>query len=61
VPGLGRPPLDAKAVEGEAARLLGARADEVLHGPRAMLGPPWTKDHRVALSATIMAERGFVT
>ena len=40
---------DAKAVLGQAARTLAGRADEVLHGPRAMLGPPWTKDHRVAL------------
>ncbi len=46
---------DAKAVERQAAGLLGARADEVLHGPRARLGPPWTKDHRVALAATILA------
>lgn len=46
---------DAKRVEGQAAGRLAARADEVLHGPRATLGPPWTKDHRVALAATIMA------
>jgi hypothetical protein len=46
---------DARAVEGEAARRLGARADAVLHGPRAALGPPWTKDHRVALAAAIVA------
>ena len=46
---------DAKAVEGQAARLLGERAGEVLHGPRAEIGPPWTKDHRVALAATIVA------
>src|SRR4051794_33643744 len=37
---------DAKAVEGQAARLLGERAEEVLHGPRTGLGPPWAKDHR---------------
>ena len=24
-------------------------------GPRATLGPPWAKDHRIALAATIMA------
>lgn len=47
--------FDAKTVEGEAAELLGADADEVLHGPRATLGPPWTKDHRVALAATVLA------
>jgi hypothetical protein len=45
---------DAKAVEGQAVRLLADRADEVLRGPRATLGPPWTKDHRVALAATIV-------
>jgi hypothetical protein len=47
---------NAKDVEGRAARILGARADEVLKGPRARLGPPWTKDHRIALAATIVAE-----
>jgi hypothetical protein len=46
---------DARQVEAQAATLLGARADAVLHGPRATLGPPWTGDHRVALAATIMA------
>jgi hypothetical protein len=46
---------DAKAVLGQAARALGGRADEVLLGPRARLGPPWTKDHRVALAATVLA------
>jgi hypothetical protein len=49
---------DAKSVEEEAARLLGARADEVLFGPRATLGPPWAKDHRIALAATIVAGGG---
>ncbi|WP_432843153.1 hypothetical protein [Dactylosporangium sp. CA-092794] len=46
---------DAKDVEGQAARVLGARAGEVLHGPRAELGAPWGKDHRIALAATIIA------
>lgn len=46
---------DARAVEGQAAGVLGTRAVEVLHGPRAELGPPWAKDHRMALAATIMA------
>ena len=46
---------DAADVEGQAVNLLGERADEVLGGPRATLGPPWTKDHRMALAATIMA------
>src|SRR4029453_17060855 len=45
----------AKRVEGQATELLGERAGEVLQGPRARLGPPWTKDHRVALAATIVA------
>jgi hypothetical protein len=46
---------DAKHVEGQAADLLGERAGEVLHGPRAILGPPWAKDHRAALAATVVA------
>ena len=47
--------FDAKTVEAEATRLLGARAAGVLDGPRATLGPPWTKDHRMALAATVVA------
>jgi hypothetical protein len=46
---------DAKAVEVHAAAGLGPRAHEVLSGPRTTLGPPWAKDHRVALAATIVA------
>jgi hypothetical protein len=46
---------DAKNVENDAIRMLGDRADEVLRGPRARLGPPWSKDHRVALAATVVA------
>jgi hypothetical protein len=46
---------DAKAVLGQATRLLGDRADEVLQGPRTRLGPPWTNDHRIALAATIVS------
>jgi hypothetical protein len=46
---------DAKHVEAQAADLLGERADEILRRPRATLGPPWTKDHRVALAATVVA------
>jgi hypothetical protein len=42
-------------VEGQAARILGARAKDVLQGPRATLGPPWGKDQRSALAATILA------
>jgi hypothetical protein len=46
---------DAKTVVGQAVGLLGERADDVLEGPRARLGPPWTKDHRTALAAAIVA------
>jgi len=46
---------DAKAVVQQAVSRLGERADQVLQGPRVTLGPPWTKDHRTALAATIMA------
>ena len=46
---------DAKDVEADAVRILGERANDVLHGPRATLGPPWSKDHRMALAATIVA------
>ena len=46
---------DAKAVVGQAVSVLAERADQVLQGPRVRLGPPWTKDHRVALAATIVA------
>jgi hypothetical protein len=48
---------DAKVVIEQAERHLGQRAEEVLHGPRAQLGPPWTKDHRMALAATVVAVR----
>ena len=46
---------DAKDVEARAASKLAERADEVLLGPRATIGPPWAKDHRMALAATIVA------
>jgi hypothetical protein len=46
---------DAKTVEADAARLLGDAAHAVLHGPRQALGPPWSKDHRIALAAAILA------
>jgi hypothetical protein len=46
--------FDAKNVEAEATRLLGDRAHDVLHAPRQTLGPPWSKDHRTALAATIV-------
>jgi hypothetical protein len=48
---------DAKAVIDQALRRLGDRAaDDVLERPRERLGPPWTKDHRTALAATIVAD-----
>ena len=46
---------DAKDVEARAVSKLAERADEVLLGPRATMGPPWAKDHRMALAATILA------
>jgi hypothetical protein len=45
---------EAKTVVDRAVSVLGGRADGVLLGPRAALGPPWTKDHRMALAATIV-------
>ena len=47
--------FDAKDVEARAAGKLAERADEILLGPRATIGPPWAKDHRMALAATIVA------
>ena len=47
--------FDAKKVESQAAAMLGERTHEVLHSPRETLGPPWAKDHRMALAATIVA------
>ena len=44
----------AKDVVGQAVTMLADRADEILQGPRATLGPPWAKDHRLALAATIV-------
>lgn len=38
-----------------ATAVLGSRTDDVLNGPRARLGPPWTRDHRIALAATVVA------
>jgi hypothetical protein len=48
---------NAKDVEAEAVRILGQRAEDVLHGPRTTLGSPWSKDHRMALAATIAITR----
>jgi hypothetical protein len=46
---------EAKSVLADAGGVLGDRAGDVLEGPRARLGAPWTKDHRVALAATVVA------
>ena len=46
---------DAKGIEARATALLADRAEAILHGPRTTLGPPWTKDHRTALAATVLA------
>ena len=47
---------DARTVVDEAwARVGASTADELLLRPRARRGPPWAKDHRVALAATIVA------
>lgn len=46
---------DAKEVEGQSASKLGDRAHEILRGPRATLGAPWAKDHRMALAATVVS------
>ncbi|MFZ1997273.1 MAG: hypothetical protein WAU75_24365 [Solirubrobacteraceae bacterium] len=47
---------DAKAVVDQALSRLGEQAaHDVLRAPRARLGPPWTRDHQVALAATILA------
>jgi hypothetical protein len=45
---------DAKSVEYDATCMLGSQADQVLRGPRTTLGPPWSKDHRMALAATVL-------
>lgn len=47
--------FEAETVERDAETILGARAADILDGPRARLGPPWTKDHRMALAAAIVA------
>ena len=47
--------FDGAYIEAEATLLLGDQADEILHGPRRALGPPWNKDHRMALAATVLA------
>ena len=45
----------AQDVLSQATTVLADRTDEILHGPRSRLGPPWTNDHRIALAATVVA------
>lgn len=47
--------FDAREVEAAAGAVLGDDTDDVLHGPRRILGPPWNADHRIALAATVVA------
>jgi hypothetical protein len=47
--------FDARTVEAAARAHLGERADALLQGPRAELGPPWGADQRLALAATVLA------
>lgn len=49
---------NAKDVTGQVAALLADRATDILDGPRQRLGPPWTRDHRMALAAAIVAGDG---
>jgi hypothetical protein len=46
---------DARAVEKQANLALGERAQAVFAAARSAWAPPWTKDHRMALAATIVA------
>lgn len=48
--------FDGKDACARAAQKLGERAAAILNGPRQTLGPPWTKDHRMALAATLLAD-----
>jgi hypothetical protein len=45
---------NSKDVADKALSVLGERADEILNQIGSRLGPPWTKDHRMALAATIV-------
>jgi hypothetical protein len=39
----------------DAREVLALVPDDVLRAPRAELGPPWAKDHRVAYAAALLA------
>lgn len=54
-PGVAAAPIHHESQRLDVAGTSALVADEALDGPRATLGPPWTKDHRVALAATIVA------
>jgi hypothetical protein len=45
---------EPKNIEERAMGILGERGHEVLYGPRATLGPPWSREHRMALAATVV-------
>ena len=45
--------FDATTIEAAAVDLAGG--GDVLTRPRARIGPPWNKDHRIAFAATIVA------
>lgn len=47
--------FNASTVETEATEILGQRAEEILFGPRKLLGAPWNKDHRTALAAIVVS------
>jgi hypothetical protein len=50
---------EARLVEGQAAGALGKRSIRgLLDAPGKALGPPWTKDHRVAMAAALAAGEG---
>ena len=49
---------EARAVLDQATRILAVQAEKVLQEPRARLGPPWTRDHRIAFAAAIVAAGG---
>jgi hypothetical protein len=47
---------DARNVSGEASRALGIEElDAHFLDLRSVLGPPWTKDHKIAMAAAIVA------
>lgn len=47
---------DARSVTADAAKVLGRKTiDELLRKTGAALGPPWQKDHKLAMAAAIAA------